>query len=85
MVAIESRIQSSPIAQKETFIGHGEPSMNENMLRFVRLVRAMRTAQKKYFATRNKEALSRSLDLEKKVDEQLSVMLEGTPEQGSLL
>lgn len=59
--------------------------MNDNMLRFVRLVRAMRTAQKNYFATRNREALSRSLELEKKVDEQLSAMLEGIPAQGSLL
>ena len=59
--------------------------MSDNMLRFVRLVRDMRTAQKNYFATRNREALSRSLELEKKVDEQLSAMLEGIPAQGSLL
>lgn len=43
----------------------------------VGLVREMRTAQKQYFATRSKEALTRSKNLEKRVDKAISDLTGG--------
>ena len=43
--------------------------MAEGRLQFFNLVKAMREAQKEYFASRSLEALRRSKQLERKVDE----------------
>lgn len=43
----------------------------ETMKEFVELVREMRAAQKEYFKTRSKDVLSRSKELERKVDAEL--------------
>ena len=48
-------------------------------LAFVRLVYDMRSAQKRYFATRNNDSLVRSKLLEKEVDIQILTLL--TPVQ----
>lgn len=40
-----------------------------NLSEFIDLVQEMRFNQKRYFSTRNPEALKRSKELEKKVDE----------------
>jgi hypothetical protein len=41
------------------------------MKEFIELVREMRNAQKEYFKTRSKDALNRSKELERKVDNYL--------------
>lgn len=46
--------------------------MDSTMQEFVRLVCAMRTAQKVYFRSRDKDALQKSKQLEKEVDAQLA-------------
>jgi hypothetical protein len=43
--------------------------MKEGRLQFFNLVKAMREAQKEYFTSRSLEALRRSKQLERKVDE----------------
>lgn len=45
--------------------------MNNGRLHFFKLVRDMRAAQKEYFQSRTHAALMRSMQLERKVDEQL--------------
>ena len=85
------RLTAYPI---KILVANGAPSPNhanrevfpmpERISRFTTLVRDMRAAQKKYFATKNKEALNRALELEKKVDEQLAAIFDGIPTQGSL-
>lgn len=46
---------------------------------FVRLVAAMRTAQREYFRTRSTGALDRSKGLEKRVDKAIKEALDGQP------
>lgn len=41
---------------------------NDGRLSFFRLVKAMREAQREYFSTRSRDALTKSLALEKRVD-----------------
>lgn len=53
--------------------------------RFAILVRDMRTAQKRYFDTRDKADLSRAKELEKKVDDELALIFGGIQTQGALL
>ena len=62
-----------------------EDPMPEKISRFAILVRDMRTAQKRYFDTRDKADLFRAKGLEKKVDDELAVIFGGVQTQGSLL
>lgn len=50
--------------------------MPEDLPEFVALVRSMREAQRDYFKTRSGEALSRSKELERKVDAALRAAAE---------
>ena len=62
-----------------------EDPMPEKISRFAILVRDMRTAQKRYFETRDKADLSRAKELEKKVDDEITVIFGGVQTQGTLL
>ena len=59
--------------------------MPEKISRFTILVRDMRAAQKRYFETRDKADLSRAQELEKKVDDEITVIFGGVRTQGTLL
>ena len=59
--------------------------MPEKISRFAILVRDMRAAQKRYFDTRDKADLSRVKELEKKVDDEITVIFGGVQTQGTLL
>ena len=59
--------------------------MPEKISPFAILVRDMRAAQKRYFETRDKAALSRAKELEKKVDDEITVIFGGVQTQGTLL
>lgn len=59
--------------------------MPEKISRFAILVRDMRAAQKRYFETRDRSALSRAKELEKKVDDEITVIFGGVQTQGTLL
>lgn len=59
--------------------------MPEKISRFAILVRDMRAAQKRYFETRDKADLSRVKELEKKVDDEITVIFGGVRTQGTLL
>ena len=59
--------------------------MPEKISRFAILVRDMRAAQKRYFDTRDRSALSRAKGLEKKVDDEITVIFGGVRTQGTLL
>ena len=59
--------------------------MPEKISRFAILVRDMRAAQKRYFETRDKAVLSRAKELEKKVDDEITVIFGGVQTQGTLL
>ena len=59
--------------------------MPEKISRFAILVRDMRAAQKRYFETRDKADLSRAQELEKKVDDEITVIFGGVQTQGTLL
>ena len=59
--------------------------MPEKISRFAILVRDMRAAQKRYFETRDKADLSRVKELEKKVDDEITVIFGGVQTQGTLL
>ena len=54
--------------------------MNSTMQEFIRLVCAMRAAQKVYFRSRDKDALQKSKQLEKDVDAQLAKFDNELPE-----
>lgn len=45
---------------------------HDGRMAFFRLVKAMREAQREYFATRSREALQRSKSLEKRVDDSIA-------------
>ena len=62
-----------------------EENMPEKISRFAILVRDMRAAQKRYFETRDKADLSRAKELEKKVDDEITVIFGGVQTQGTLL
>ena len=62
-----------------------ENLMPEKISRFAILVRDMRAAQKPYFDTRDKADLSRAKGLEKKVDDEITVIFGGVRTQGTLL
>lgn len=59
--------------------------MPEKISRFAILVRDMRAAQKRYFETRDKADLSRAKELEKKVDDEITVIFGSVQTQGTLL
>ena len=59
--------------------------MPEMISRFPLLGRDMRAAQKRYFETRDKADLSRAKELEKKVDDEITVIFGGVQTQGTLL
>ena len=59
--------------------------MPEKFSRFALLVRDMRAAQKRDFETRDKADLSRAKELEKKVDDEITVIFGGVQTQGTLL
>ena len=59
--------------------------MPEKISRFAILVRDMRTAQKRYFDSGDKADLSRAKELEKKVDDEITVIFGGVQTQGTLL
>ena len=59
--------------------------MPEKISRFAILVRDMRAAQKRYFDTRDRSALSRAKELEKRVDDEITVIFGGVQTQGTLL
>ena len=50
-----------------------------NSLEFVLMVQKMRSLQKTYFKTRDKNVLLQSKDAERKVDSCISEMLKGIP------
>lgn len=54
--------------------------MDKPMRDFIRLVSAMRAAQKVYFRSRDKDALQKSKQLEKDVDAQLAKFDNKLPE-----
>ena len=62
-----------------------EDPMPEKISRFAILVRYMRAAPKRYFNTRGKADLSCAKELEKEVDDELTVIFGGVQTQGTLL
>jgi len=56
----------------------------ENSTEFAHLVKEMREMQKEYFSTRTRTSLTKSIKLEKKVDEYLAFILPDYTQQGLL-
>ena len=78
------RTPRTEVAPKGAFL-FLEENMPEKISRFAILVRDMRAAQKRYFDTRDKAVLSRAKELEKKVDDEITVIFGGVQTQGTLL